>query len=151
MTNNRSVSAAAGEYLALGELLKRGKEAYLAQGQQQKGWDIAVIASPTSIKRVQVKTIDWPRKTAVNGNFTDGFDYLVVVLLDRENPRSRFLIFPVADLSAFISPPNTNRQDNARTLTISNSAMKACLSKYIDKWESISSTVICAPATLDVT
>lgn len=59
MNNNSSVSAAVGEYLVLGELLKRNIEAYLAHGEIQKGWDIVIVTNE-STKRVQVKTIDWP-------------------------------------------------------------------------------------------
>jgi len=68
MENNRSVSAAIGEYLVLGELLKRGAEAYLAHGKTQKDWDVVLVHSDRP-KRVQVKTIDWPKQLAVNPNF----------------------------------------------------------------------------------
>lgn len=145
MTNsamNRSVSAATGEYLALGEMLKRGIEAYLAHGQTQKGWDIVVLSASHEVKRIQVKTIDWPSKRAVNGNFIDGFDFLVVVLLNRESPRSQFLVFPVADLNALISAPSETRKNKARTLTISNTAMENSLKKYKDQWEQISNPAV---------
>lgn len=133
MHNNRSVSAAIGEYLVLGELLKRGSESYLAHGETQKGWDVVIIHE-SSPKRVQVKTIDWPKQLAVNGNLTDGFDFLVVVLLDRKNPRSRFFVFPVRDLDALISTPNEDRANGKRTLTMSNKSMSAKLKNYEDNW-----------------
>lgn len=110
MNNNRSVSAAIGEYLVLGELLKRNIEAYLAHGDTQKGWDLVIVTNE-STKRVQVKSIDWPNQLAVNGNFAGGFDYLVVVLLDRINPRSRFFVFEHAELDALLSPPNQLRTE----------------------------------------
>ncbi|MNN61512.1 hypothetical protein D3C81_1767520 [compost metagenome] len=56
MNNNRSACAAIGEYLVLGELLKRNIEVYLAHGKTQKEWN--VIMANESTKRVQVKTID---------------------------------------------------------------------------------------------
>lgn len=133
MTNNRSVSAAIGEYLVLGELLKRGSEAYLAHGETQKGWDL-VIVHEISPKRVQVKTIDWPNQAAVNGNLTEGFDFLVVVLLDRANPRSRFFIFPVGEMDSLISAPNKNRAGGKRTLTMSKKSMETKFFVYEDSW-----------------
>ena len=114
-------------------LLKRGSEAYLAHGETQKGWD-AVIVHDDKPKRVQVKTIDWPKQRAVNGNLTEGFDFLVVVLLDREKPRSRFFVFPVDDLEALLSAPNAKRAGGKRTLTMSNKTMGAALKDYEDKW-----------------
>jgi hypothetical protein len=133
MISNSSVSAAIGEYLTLGELLKRGAEAYLAHGETQKGWDALIVKDGTN-KRVQVKTIDWPNQKAVNGNLTSGFDYLVVVLIDKANPRSRFFVFDVADMDCLISAPNPNRKDSKRTLTMSNSAISSSLENYEDNW-----------------
>lgn len=133
MKNNRSVSAAIGEYLVLGELLKRNIEAYLAHGETQKGWDVVIVANE-STKRVQVKTIDWPNQLAVNGNFADGFDYLVVVLLDRVNPRSRFFVFEREELDAFLSTPNTLRVGGKRTLTMSQKSMNSRVKLYEDNW-----------------
>lgn len=133
MTNNRSVSAAIGEYLTLGELLKRGVECYLAHGETQKGWDV-VIVKDNSTKRVQVKTIDWPKQHAVNGKLTSGFDFLVVVLLDRSNPRSRFFVFPDHSLPELLSAPNDKRKSGNRTITMSNKAMESVLASYEDNW-----------------
>ena len=133
MTNNRSVSAATGEHLVLGELLKRGAEAYLAHGETQKGWDI-VLVKDGGAKRVQVKTINWPRQHAVNGKLTDRFDFLVVVLLDREKPRSRFFVFPAQILDPLLSTPNEERKSGNRTLTMSKRAVTGALSQYEDNW-----------------
>ena len=133
MVNNRSVSAAIGEYLVLGELLKRNVEAYLAHGETQKGWDVVVVTDK-STKRVQVKTIDWPKQLAVNGNFAGGFDYLVVVLLDRGNPRSRFFVFEHADLDPILSAPNRLRAGGKRTLTMSRHALDSRVKTHEDNW-----------------
>ena len=139
MNNNRSVSAAIGEYLVLGELLKRGIEAYLAHGETQKGWDV-VIFTNESTKRVQVKTIDWPNQHAVNGNFTDGFDYLVVVLLDKLNPRSRFFVFKLEELEVLLSAPNKQRLGGKRTLTMSKKTMDSRVKLHEDCWQVLQST-----------
>ncbi len=133
MTNNRSVSAAIGEHLALGELLKRDVEAYLAHGETQKGWDL-VLVKDNGIKRVQVKTINWPKQHAINGKLTKGFDFLVVVLLDRGNPRSRFFIFPIGSLESILSAPNSNRKSGNRTITMSKKAIDSTLAAYEDNW-----------------
>jgi len=134
MNNNRSVSAAIGEYLVLGELLKRNIEAYLAHGETQKGWDVVLVTNE-STKRVQVKTIDWPNQLAVNGNFSGGFDYLVVVLLDRLNPRSRFFVFEHAELDPLLSAPNDQRLGGKRTLTMSRKSMDSRVKRHEDNWD----------------
>ena len=63
--NAPTLHAAAGEHLVLGELLRLGIEAYLAQGSTQPGWDI-LTRQNGAFKMVQVKTIDWPENRAVN-------------------------------------------------------------------------------------
>ncbi|MBZ5792698.1 hypothetical protein K8353_21510 [Burkholderia contaminans] len=134
MNNNRSVSAAIGEHLVLGELLKRNIEAYLAHGETQKGWDVVIVTNE-STRRVQVKTIDWPNQLAVNGSFADGFDYLVVVLLDRKNPRSRFFVFEHGELDALLSKPNGERRDGKRTLTMSQKSIESSVKLHEDNWK----------------
>lgn len=136
MLKNRSVSAAIGEYLALGELLKKGAEAYLAHGETQKNWDIVIIHE-NGTKRVQVKTIDWPSQRAVNGRFQGNFDFLVVVLLDTENPRSRFFVFHHQVIEPLLSPCNKKRVDGKRTLTMSEKAVSGLLAKYEDNWSTL--------------
>ncbi|PTQ86086.1 hypothetical protein C8R28_10113 [Nitrosomonas ureae] len=55
ITSNRSVSAAIGGYRVLGELLKRGSEAYLAHEKTQREWN--VIVDESLPKRFEVKSI----------------------------------------------------------------------------------------------
>lgn len=129
-------SGPAGEYLVLGELLRRDHESYLAHGETQKGWDIVMLSNGAKPTRVQVKAIDWPNELAVNGSFDSGFDILVVVLLNK-NGKPKFLLFPQADLEAIISPYNPERKNNKRTLTISKNYETDTaknLSKYEDNW-----------------
>lgn len=129
-------SGPAGEYLVLGELLRRGHESYLAHGETQKGWDIVMLPNGNEPIRIQVKAIDWPNELAVNGSFGSGFDILVVVLLNKDG-KPKYLIFPQADLEAIISPHNPERKNNKRTLTISKNyetdTVKR-LSQYEDNW-----------------
>ena len=76
-------SDAIGEHYCLCELLLAEKEAYLANGLTQKGWDIAVLDGEKTI-RVQVKCINWNSsgQAAVKGTFiSQEFDYLVLILL----------------------------------------------------------------------
>ena len=134
MKNNRSVSAAIGEYLVLGELLKRNVEAYLAHGETQKGWDVVIVKN-NGAKRVQIKTIDWPNQYAVNGTLTEGFDFLVVVLLDRKNPRSRFFVFDSQALGLLICAPNKKRAGGKRTLTMSKKSISGHLAGHEDNWK----------------
>lgn len=126
-------SAAAGEYLVLGQLLRKRIPAFLAQGPTQKGWDIVI---DTSFRKIQVKTISWPERTAVNGNLTDGFDFLVVVLLNEEGRDPRYLIFKSTEVENYLSKPNPARkQQHKRTLTIGKNFDKTELAKHEDKWD----------------
>ncbi|WP_373033286.1 hypothetical protein [Sulfurovum sp.] len=93
-------SDAIGEYYCLCELLLDGKEAYLANGLTQKGWDIAVLDGNKTI-RVQVKCINWEAsgQAAVKGTFiTKEFDYLVIVLLRYKGSKFTPLVIPYEKL-----------------------------------------------------
>jgi hypothetical protein len=98
--------------LVLGQLLRLGVSAYLAQGPTQKGWDI-IFKVGSDLTTVQVKTIGWPKEQAVNGNLTSGFDYLVVVLLDREKTHPRFLVFAADAVEQFLPAVNPDRKTKA--------------------------------------
>ena len=95
--SDRTFHAAAGEHLVLGELLKRHINAYLAQGRTQQGWDILVVES-CDIKKVQVKAVEWPPSAPVNVNSDMDFDVMVVVLLQRCEQRSRFLVLTTEEV-----------------------------------------------------
>lgn len=124
MSESRSYSTAAGEHLVLGQLLRLGVGAYLAQGPTQKGWDI-IFERGNSLKTVQVKTISWPKEKAVNGKLTSGFDYLVVVLLDKDEKHPRHLVFEVSEIEQYLSKENADRKSKGhRTLTVSDKSLK---------------------------
>ena len=136
MSDAGSYSTAAGEHLVLGQLLRLGVSAYLAQGPTQKGWDIIFKLGP-ELKTVQVKTIGWPKEKAVNGSLTSGFDFLVVVLLDRDKTHPRYLVFAAADVEQYLSKENPERKSKGnRTLTVSNHKLEAggTLKKYENNW-----------------
>jgi hypothetical protein len=130
-------SCPAGEHLVLGELLKRKYPAYLANGKTQPCWDIIIIKESKVIK-IQVKTIDWPNKTAVNGNFEKGFDYLIIVLLNSEKA-AKYLIIPRECIDPFLSEKNPDRKDNKRTLNVSKNFKieNIDLASYANNWELI--------------
>lgn len=143
MTRKQAFSGGAGEHLVLGEILKRGAEAYLAHGKTQPGWDIAVVNPGANPVRVQVKAINWPHDCAVNGSFDEGFDVLVVVLLNGEQ-QSRFLVIPHADLEPHLSRPNEDRKGGKRTLTVGKNFeghKTKDLKKYEGKWGHITAGV----------
>ena len=132
---------ACGEHLVLGELLRKGIEAYLAHGPTHKGWDILVRHPDEKWKKVEVKTIDWPDRKAVQINLDICFDVLIIVLLDKKKARSRFLVLAKSDVESHPSHRSGDRRDNNRTLTISS----ACdcddvvdeFKYYEDKWDKI--------------
>ncbi|WP_411884701.1 hypothetical protein [Polaromonas sp. YR568] len=136
MTDAASYSTAAGEHLVLGQLLRLGVSAYLAQGPTQKGWDI-IFKLGSDLKTVQVKTIGWPKEKAVNGSLTAGFDFLIVVLLDRDGPHPRYLILAAADVEQYLSRENPERKvKGRRTLTVSNHKLETggTLQKHENNW-----------------
>ena len=82
------------------ELLLAEKEAYLANGLTQKGWDIAVLDGEKTI-RVQVKCINWNSsgQAAVKGTFiSQEFDYLVLILLHFNNQKFTSYVIPYGKL-----------------------------------------------------
>jgi len=139
MSRKQAFSGGAGEHLVLGEILKRGVEAYLAHGKTQPGWDIAVVNPGGTPLRVQVKAINWPTDCAVNGSFEDGFDVLVVVMLNGEN-QSRYLVIPHSKLGPYLSRPNVQRNGGKRTLTVGKNYethLTKNLKQFEGKWQHI--------------
>lgn len=117
-SSDRTFHAAAGEHLVLGELLKRHIDAYLAHGRTQRGWDILVVEPCGGTKKVEVKAIDWPQSTPVKVNGDMGFDVMVVVLLQRCEQRSRFLVLTTEEVRCHCATPKPDREGNKRTMTI---------------------------------
>lgn len=140
---DKSVTCAIGEYLALAELLKRGHEAFIAQGPTQKGWDVAVIQKDREsekVIRVQVKAIDWPknnRRTVTLSNSL-AFDYLIVVLLDLEQEHSRYLILAKSEIDALASTENPDRNNKSRSWYIAKDFSESdAVGIHENKWEKI--------------
>lgn len=145
--NARTLHAAAGEHLVLGELLRRDIEAYLAQGPTQSGWDI-LTRQNGAFKKVQVKTIDWPKYAAVNiptltvkndretlSDQSQCFDVMVVVLLCKEEPRSRFLILTPKEVRDRWTEPKSDRIDDKQTMTIPKEL--GVFTRYEDTWDKL--------------
>jgi|GEM_PF-6926122 len=108
-------SDAIGEHYCLCELLLAEKEAYLANGLTQKGWDIAVLDGEKTI-RVQVKCINWNSsgQPAVKGTFiSQEFDYLVLILLHFNNQKFTSFVIPYEKLK--------EKAENDRTTLIDES------------------------------
>ena len=121
----------------LGELLKRSNMAFLAQGPTQRGWDIIVIDKCNrQFKKIQVKAIDWPcsKNNAINLTTPLEFDYLVIVVLQRNVQRSQFLILTKEDAERYLSKKNNERKDKKQTITISNKRLKDLKTKK-DNWK----------------
>ena len=138
MSDSRSIHAAAGEYLVLGELLKREKMAFLAQGPTQGGWDIVIVSDHKQCgqdKRIQVKTIDWPNRKAVQINMSNDFDSLVIVLLDKGKQKSRFLIFDKQDIERHLSKENPSRKGRERTMNIGVRKFDELKGQHEDNWD----------------
>ena len=125
---DKSNSCACGEYLVLGEMLRRGYDCYLANGPLQRGWDIVVLNEYGANIKIQVKTIDWPDKNAINGKLDTGFDILVIVLLQREEHHAKYVIASCKEIEPLLSvkstDPTTKRGKNGgkeRTLNLGKS------------------------------
>lgn len=140
---DKSVKCAIGEHLVLGELLRRGYSAYLAHGPTQKGWDIIIVKPKKVVRKIQVKAIGWPEKNQRNVTVSEHFqfDYLVVVLLDLDRVRSRFLIATKAEVKSFVSRNRGKRAAKTRTWTISpqfdTSPKHRTVAKLEDAWTKI--------------
>ena len=93
-------SDAIGEHYCLSELLLAKKEAYIANGLTQRGWDIAVLDGEKTV-RVQVKCINWKSsgQAAVKGTFISReFDYLIIILLHFNNENFTSYVIPYEKL-----------------------------------------------------
>ena len=137
--SNQSIHAAAGEHLVVGELLRRGFESYLAVGPTHPGWDILIRFSNDEFRTVQVRAVDWPECTAVQINHTKDLNFLVVVLLNKINLHSRFLVLGSDKVENHLSDPNPERDNNQRTMSIGIESMDAegKFIGYENRWDII--------------
>jgi hypothetical protein len=149
---DKSITCAIGEHLVLGELLKRDYSAYLAHGPTQKGWDILIVYPNQELVKVQVKTIGWPEKNKCNVTISESFifDYMVVVLLDKKNERSRFLVASRNEVKNMVSKNTGERKAKSRTWAIpgalnpENVNHKAVLALE-DKWQKLTANKAAQP------
>ena len=98
----------AGEYLVMGELLRRGFDAQLAD-RNTKGYDVLAGLENAAMKRVQVKTVRLPPWFVRRNSFENSPDQITIyVWLGREtSERSpRFFIVRNRDVENAVHYPN---------------------------------------------
>lgn len=127
--------SAIGGHLVLGELLKRGAEVYVAHSDRREALELVLVGASRA-RRIQVRTLDWPGQKAVNCGHLAGSDILVVVLLDKEHPRSRFFVFPVPDLG-LMTAHNPDHLAGHRVILMSRKSVDLHLARYEDDWGSL--------------
>lgn len=123
----------AGEYFVMGELLRRGFDAQLAD-RNTKGYDILVRSTGDSFRSVQVKTV---RTQPWYVNDVEGFKkgdrrnqitvYVLIGKLDGAKP-VRFFIVKNNEVAKHVHTPNN--------WTNGFISMNAVL-KYEDRWDSL--------------
>jgi hypothetical protein len=123
-----------GEHRVLGCLLAHDIEAYQAIKVNQDDYDITVIASPTKVVRVQVKSTTLGNKSTNNqiGQLNRNFDFLVVVV--EVAGECRFFVLTKEE--ALLLKGNSKHLGVSRSLK-REFEIKPALLPYEDKWEKI--------------
>ena len=123
-----------GENFVLLKLLERDIESYMAIKANQEDYDITVVLSNDSVKRVQVKATELQNKNTNNSIFgtEKNYDYLVLVIVDSENVRAFVLTKEEAD----------RERGSAKMFSCSYSEsgkyyIKECLKQYENCWDKI--------------
>jgi len=124
----------AGEYFVMGELLRRGFDAQLAD-RNTKGYDLLVgTAQDPSLRKVQVKTLrsqPWYVKQAdFTGERTDQVTVYVLLGAKDGAKRVRYFIARNGALAKHVHVPNTRWQQNGFM------SLKHLLA-YEGKWETL--------------
>jgi hypothetical protein len=92
----------AGEYLVMGELLRRGYDAQLAD-RSTKGYDLVAGPHGKDLKRVQVKTVRLPpwfvRHSSFEGDLLDQVTVYVMLGPESSEKPVRFFVAKNADLA----------------------------------------------------
>lgn len=125
-----------GEHLTMQNLLLRDIESYLAIKSNQDNYDITVILNTSSVKRVQVKSTNLQNENTNNSisGTEKEYDYLVLVILDQERPRSFILTKEEADSERGQSVRfSCSKRGNG------NYTVRDRLLRYEDQWEKINS------------
>jgi hypothetical protein len=123
----------AGEYFVMGELLRRGFDAQLAD-RNTKGYDLAVgRPDEPALRKVQVKTVRaapwYVNLRDFSGEFLDRVT--VYVLLGKEDARQqiRFFIAKNRAVQKHIHRPSGSKQHGLLSMKV--------LKEYEDKWDSL--------------
>lgn len=123
-----------GEHLTLANLLQHNIESYLAIKSNQKDYDITVIVNANTVKRVQVKSTDLQNLNTNNSisGTEKTYDYLVLVIIDKENPRSFILTKEEVETERGSSVKfSCSRKEKGESI------VKESLLKFENKWEKI--------------
>ncbi len=100
----------AGEYLVMGELLRRGFDAQLAD-RNTKGYDLVAAWPGQQFKRIQVKTVrTQPWFVRLDSFIGDGLNEITVYVLlgAEENQKpARFFMARNSEVASFVHQPET--------------------------------------------
>lgn len=125
-----------GEHFVLLNLLKQDIESYMAIKANQEDYDITVVLNESCVKRVQVKTTDLQSKNTNNSisGTEKNYDFLVLVIVDNDKPRS------------FILTKDEAEEDRGNSVKFSCSyqengifLVKDSILKYENCWDKIKS------------
>lgn len=121
----------AGEYFVMGELLRRGYDAQLAD-RNTKGYDILVgIPTDKVLKKLQVKTVrsaPWYVKVAhYSGELADQLTIFVLLGDERAQKHVRYFITRNRDVAEYVHRPQNWRNHGFMPLT--------AIKEYEDRWD----------------
>lgn len=121
----------AGEYFVMGELLRRGFDAQLAD-RNTKGYDILVgLPTDTVLKKLQVKTVRsapwYVKTTSYSGELAD--QLTIFVLLGGENAQKqvRYFITRNSEVARHVHHPQNWKNNGFMPLN--------AVKEYEDRWE----------------
>ena len=123
-----------GEHLVILNLLQQNIEAYMAIKSNQEDYDITVILSSLSVKRIQVKATNLQNKNTNNSisGTENMYDFLALVIVDNSIPRVFILTKNEADIERGSNVKFSCSYKSNRAFKI-----KESLLKYENKWEKI--------------
>jgi hypothetical protein len=123
----------AGEYFVMGELLRRGFDAQLAD-RNTKGYDIlAGLPTDTVLKKLQVKTVrsaPWYVKTAsYSGAFADQLTIFVLLGNETAQKQVRYFITKNSEVARHVHHPENWRQNGFMSIK--------AIKEYEDRWDTL--------------
>jgi len=124
-----------GEHLVLLNLLQRDIESYMAIKSNQEDYDITVVLNKSCVKRIQVKATELQNKNTNNSisGTEKNYDYLVLVILDKDSKRVFILTKEEADKER-----GTDVKFSCSCKGDGVFIIKKNILPYEDKWDKIS-------------